>query len=332
MFGALEVKTSYSILSSLNKIDKLTEKAKEYNYSFLTITDVNNMFGVYEFYLSCKNNGIKPLIGIEIKDNDKRYILIAKNNDGYKNLIKLSTLVSERELSTDDLKLYNKDIILVMPYSNYNKDIIDIFDDYFIGYSTLEEKDNIHDRYVFINDVSYIDREDYKYLDYALMIRDDKKLGEIELGTYKNKHLLKRDEFDIYVDDRCLDNMKYIYEECNVILEYKDGLLPVYDEKIDSYEYLKNLCHKGIRRRLNDNVPKEYLDRLEYELSIIKKMGFCDYFLVVWDYVKYAKFNDILVGPGRGSAAGSLVSYAIGITEIDPIKYDLLFERFLNPE
>ena len=332
MFGALEVKTSYSILSSLNKIDKLTEKAKEYNYSFLTITDINNMFGVYEFYLSCKNNGIKPIIGIEIKDIDKRYILIAKNNDGYKNLIKLSTLVSERDINIEDLKLYNKDIILIMPYSSYNKDIIDIFDDYFIGYSTLKEKDNIHDRYVFINDVSYIDRDDYKYLDYALMIRDDKKLGEIELGNYKNRHLLKRDEFDIYVDDRCLDNMKYIYEECNVILEYQEGLLPIYDESIDSYEYLKNLCYKGINRRLHDNVPKEYFDRLEYELSIIKKMGFCDYFLVVWDYVKYAKFNDILVGPGRGSAAGSLVSYAIGITEIDPINYDLLFERFLNPE
>ena len=93
---------------------------------------------------------------------------------------------------------------------------------------------------------------------------------------------------------------------------------------MNSYEYLKSLCEKGLNKRLNNNVSSEYKDRLEYELSVINKMGFCDYFLIVWDYVKYAKFNNILVGPGRGSAAGSLVSYTLGITGIDPIKYNLL--------
>ena len=119
---------------------------------------------------------------------------------------------------------------------------------------------------------------------------------------------------------------------CNLTIGYKEGLLPVYDENINSFEYLSMLCNKGLKRRLNDDVSELYQNRLDYELSIIKQMGFCDYFLVVWDYVKYAKFHDILVGPGRGSAAGSLVSYTLGITDIDPIKYDLLFERFLNPE
>ena len=334
MLTALEVKSSYSILSSLNKIDILTEKAKSIGYFSLAITDSNNMFGVYEFYLACKKNGIKPIIGMELQDLNNRYILLAKNNDGYKNLIKLSTIVSERNVEIDDLKKYKDNLILIMPYSSFKEDIFNIFDDNFVGYSTLEEKDLINNdkKKVFINDVSYIDKEDYKYIDYLYMIRDDKRLGDMELGTNKGKHLLSKNEFDSLVDDKTLQNMKYISDECNVTLEYKEGLLPIYDKNINSYEYLTNLCKKGLNKRLNNNVPEEYINRLNYELDIINKMGFCDYFLVVWDYVKYAKFNDILVGPGRGSAAGSLVSYSIGITDVDPIKYDLLFERFLNPE
>lgn len=126
--------------------------------------------------------------------------------------------------------------------------------------------------------------------------------------------------------------MKYIEDVCNVSFEYNSNLLPIYDENINAFEFLTNLCNKGLNKRLNGNVSEIYQKRLNYELDVINRMGFCNYFLVVWDYVKYAKFNNILVGPGRGSAAGSLVSYSIGITEIDPIKYDLLFERFLNPE
>ncbi len=334
MLTALEVKSSYSILSSLNLIDMLTEKAKSMGYFSLAITDSNNMFGVYEFYLSCKKNGIKPIIGIEIESINNRYILLAKNNNGYKNLIKISTIVSERDLDINDLNTYKDDIILIMPFSNFNQDIFNVFEDSFIGYSTLEERKIIDTtkRKIFINDVSYIDKDDYKYLDYLYMIRDDKRLGEVELGTHKNKHLLSKEEYENLVDNDTLQNMKYISDKCTVTLEYKEGLLPIYDKDIDSYEYLTNLCNKGLNKRLNGNVTKEYSDRLKYELDVIKKMGFCDYFLVVWDYVKYAKFNDILVGPGRGSAAGSLVSYSIGITDVDPIKYDLLFERFLNPE
>lgn len=334
MLTALEVKSSYSILSSLNKIELLTEKASNIGYFSLAITDTNSMFGVYEFYLSCKKNNIKPIIGIEIENDNNRYILLAKNNDGYKNLIKISTIVSERNIDINELNNYKDSLILIMPNSSYNEEIFSIFEDKYIGYSTLEEKKLIDNtkRKVFINDVSYIDKEDYKYIDYLYMIRDDKRLGEIELGTHKDKHLLSKEEFKNVVDTSALENMKYISEVCNVTLEYQKGLLPIYDKEIDSYEYLTNLCNKGLSKRLNGNVTKEYSDRLKYELDIINKMGFCDYFLVVWDYVKYAKLNNILVGPGRGSAAGSLVSYSIGITDIDPIKYDLLFERFLNPE
>ena len=334
MLTALEVKSSYSILSSLNLIDVLTEKAKSMGYFSLAITDSNNMFGAYEFYLSCIKKGIKPIIGMEVDGINNRYILLAKNNNGYKNLIKLSTIVSERDIDINDLNTYKEDIILIMPNSRYDEEIFNLFEDSFIGFSTLEESKIIDNdkRKVFINDVSYIDKEDYKYLDYLYMIRDDKRLGEIELGTLIGKHLLNKNEFDSVVDNDTLQNMKYISDKCTVTLEYQKGLLPIYDKDIDSYKYLTNLCNKGLNKRLNGNITKDYSDRLKYELDIIKKMGFCDYFLVVWDYVKFAKFNNILVGPGRGSAAGSLVSYSIGITDVDPIKYDLLFERFLNPE
>lgn len=332
MFTALEVKTSYSILGSLNKIDVLVSKAKELGYSSLAITDVNNMFGVYEFYLACIKNGIKPIIGICVVFDDYRFILLAKNNNGYSNLIKISTMLSEDNFGIDNLKGYNDDVILIMPYSCFNKDITDIYDEFFIGYSSLDEANSINGNKVLISDICYIDKGDFRYLDYLIMIRDDKKLGEFALGTYKGKHLLNKEEFDDLVTSSVISNMKYIEDICNVSFEYKSGLLPIYDKDTDAFLFLSNLCNKGLNRRLGGKVTHVYQKRLDYELDVIKKMGFCDYFLVVWDYVKYAKFNNILVGPGRGSAAGSLVSYSIGITDVDPIKYDLLFERFLNPE
>ena len=332
MLCALDVKTSYSMLSSLIKINELTEKAKELGYFSLAITDTNNMFGAYEFYLSCKKNGIKPIIGIKLEYDNNKFILLAKNNNGYKNIIKLATISSENKIDNNILTEYSDDLILIIPYSNYNKDIIDIYKEYYIGYCNIEEKNNINDKAVFINDISYLEKDDYKYLDYLVMIKEDKKLGEFELNTFKNKYLLSLEEFNLITDNDVRDNMKHITEVCNVTLEYTSDLLPIYDKDIEPNEFLRNLAYKGINKRLNNNVNNEYIERLDYELSVIEKMGFSDYFLVVWDYVKYAKFNNILVGPGRGSAAGSLVSYAIGITDVDPIKYDLLFERFLNPE
>ena len=244
MLTSLEVKTSYSILGSLNKIEALVSRAKELGYSSLAITDTNNMFGSYEFYLTCLKYNIKPIIGIEILFDDKRFILLAKNNNGYKNLIKLSTLISEDNINEDVLKLYNKDIILIIPYECFDKRIISIYDEYFIGYSSLDDINNIDDNKVFINDTCYIDRNDYKYLDYLIMIREDKKLGEFELGTYKGRHLLTKEEFDSFVPNNIISNMKYIEDVCNVSFEYNSNLLPIYDENIDAFEFLTNLCNK----------------------------------------------------------------------------------------
>lgn len=332
-YTALQVKTSYSILESLNNINELVSKANNLGYTSFAITDNNNLFGVMEFYLECKKYNIKPIIGIELNFNDNKILLYAKNNQGYKKLIKLSTKASEETLEIKDLSS-NEDLILVMPYPHINKEIYEMFKDKYIGYYSKQERNKVPSIYkcVFINDVSYLNKEDYEYLDYSYMIKEGKILGEYELHTHINKHLLTQEEAKEISTSEDIANTKEISDMCNVELGYQKGLLPVYDENINSSEYLTKLCNKGLNKRLNNNINLVYQERLDYELSIIIKMQFCDYFLIVWDYVRFAKFNNILVGPGRGSAVGSLVSYTLGITEIDPIKYNLPFERFLNLE
>ena len=331
-YTALEVKTSYSILNSLNDIKKLVNLAVSYGYSSLAITDENNMFGVMEFYEECLKNNLKPIIGIDLTIDDGHILLYAKNNKGYKNLIKLSTIISDKELTYNDLLEYRDNLILIMPFSFYNEKIFSIYEDKFIGYNTIEERNKITEKKVYISNVSYLKENDHKYLDYAKMIKQGKIIGEYELNNHKGMHLPTQEEIINISNKEDLDNNTYIIDNCNVTLEYTEGLLPIYDKNIDSKEFLHNLSLKGLNKRLNNNVPKEYLERLDKELSVIDKMGFNDYFLIVYDYVLYAKKNHILVGPGRGSAAGSLVSYTLGITDIDPLKYNLLFERFLNVE
>lgn len=331
-YVALGVKTCYSILSSLNNVKKLVLCAKEYGYSSLAICDDDNMFGVMEFYLECRKNGIKPIIGVCLSYNDKKLLLYAKNNNGYKNLIKLVTIVSDRKVLIDDLITYSDDLILVMPVKCYDREVYDIYSDKYIGYSSIDERKLFNNNLVYISDVRYLHRDDYKYLDYALMIKNGNVLGEYELGRYKDNYLKKLDEINSICSNEDIMNMELIANSCNVILDYNDGLLPVYDKNIDSKKYLDELSHRGLIKRLNGDVSKIYLDRLEMELKVIDEMGFNDYFLIVYDYVLYAKKNNILVGPGRGSAAGSLVSYTLGITDVDPIEYNLLFERFLNKE
>lgn len=331
-YTPLQVKTSYSILSSLNNIKSLVALAKEYGYTSLAITDENNMFGVMEFYLECKKNNIKPIIGIELTMSNAILLLYAKNLDGYKNLIKLATIKSDRELTFEDLNNYKNNLILIMPYFYYDESIYNIYNDKYIGYSTKEERDKIKDKKVLINDIKYLYKKDSPYLDYINMISAGKILGEYELNTHTFNYLLTKEEVENLSPDIDIENTNIIASSCNLELGYTKGLLPIYDPNIDSRKFLYELSHKGLNRRLNGNVTKEYLERLEKELQVIDEMGFNDYFLIVYDYVLYAKKNNVLVGPGRGSAAGSLVSYTLGITDIDPIKYNLLFERFLNKE
>ena len=321
-------KSNYTLLSSLLKIDDIISYAKKNNLPSISLTD-SNMFGTMEFIHKCEKQGIKPVIGLEVNLEDFTIVLYAKNYKGYQSLIKLSTIQSEKIISIDDLKKYNKDVIVVLPFIYKDKFNLlgDIYVDLYLGYTNKsEEKESliITKNIVFFRENLYLNKTDEEYLNYLYRIRDGKTItDEIEYDT-------KNHELDT-TDINCIDNNIKILNECNLIFPETENLLPIY-ECSDSKKYLIELSKKGLSKRLNNKVNDEYKERLMYELNVINDMGFANYFLVVYDFIKYAKKNKILVGPGRGSAAGSLVAYSLGITDIDPLKYDLLFERFLNPE
>ena len=253
--------------------------------------------------------------------------------------MKLVTIKSERLINEDDLSKYNNDLICVIPFGNYHqqdeneiiKKLLNIFDDLYIGFINKNEyekikEDNLHPLY--LKKVLYLENNDIETLKYLLMLRDDKTLSD----DYEFNYSFNIDDFS----DNFIENEEFL-NKCKIVLPKYHLNLPNYvnyneTHGLDSDEYLYNLSIVGLTKRLNNQVTLKYRDRLLHELDVIKKMGFSNYFLIVYDYIRYAKKNNILVGPGRGSAAGSLVSYSLGITDVDPIKYDLLFERFLNSE
>ena len=333
MYTPLYIKTNNSLLTSMIKIDELISFAKKKNIKSLTITD-NNMYGVMEFYKACIKEGIKPIIGLEI-NIDNNIVLYAKNNIGYKNLIKLSTIQSERTLTLDDLSTYSSDLICIVLYKSMNlyNDLNKIYMDIFKGYSNKTERNNLEgNNLVYLKPIYYLESYEEEYIRYLLAIKKGITVDNIVMEE-NNNFLVLENIINKHFNEDMPNNIK-IAEICNVEIKHQDNLLPIYPTPngIDSYEYLKQKCKEGMKKIFGFTVPRLYVERLKYELEIINKMGFCNYFLVVADFVGYAKENGILVGPGRGSAAGSLVSYLLNITTIDPIKYNLLFERFLNPE
>lgn len=325
MKSLIKVTTEYSLLESMIKIDELMSFCKENNILACGMCD-NNLFGVIEFYEKCLKNNIKPLIGLEIKVTNLKLYLYAKNYNGYQNLIKLNTIAQQREISLFDLDNFSDNLILIIPYSSIElfKEVKNIFKTIYIGYTNEIEYKNaslINDKVIFLRDIKSLNVEDAKYLNYLNMIKNNTSISNFQFIDYQTNAYNTSDK----------DDTKDFVDEINIEIHNDKNYIPRYDCE-DSYTHLKNLTQKGLNKRLGGNITKEYQERLDYELSVIKKMGFVDYFLIVYDYVLYAKKNGILVGVGRGSAAGSIVSYTLGITDIDPIKYNLLFERFLNPE
>jgi len=308
----LGIVTDYTLLKSLITIDNLINYAKDNNISVLGILN-DNLCSTMEFYNKSKKNDIKPIIGLIKKNNDLEYYLYPKNNLG------LIDLFNEH---------FNSDnIICVIPYES--RELFDIleYDDLYLSYKNSDELKNIlllTNNVVYINKVYSISKEDAKYVNYLHMIDLGYTISNYNYNDYSLNILgNKVSEFD----------SSTTYKFSNLIdIEIKNDkkYIPIYCD--NSFEYLKSLSIKGLKKRFNNYLSDEYKKRLLYELDVIKNMGYVDYFLIVFDYVKYSKNNGIMVGPGRGSAAGSLVSYSLGITEIDPIKYDLLFERFLNPD
>ncbi len=323
MIIPFNIKTDASLLKSLIKIDDLINIAKEYNYEALTITD-NKMYNVMSFYHKCLISNIKPIIGIELTINNNTFLLYAKDIFGYYNLVRITSLenITINDLTKDGL-------ILILPYKSFElkNELEQIFDDIYYSYENAFEYEQIKDtKCIYVNEIKALTLEDTEYLSYLDSIRTGESL-EIKYNDY----YLKPKEELIKLEK----NIKYheeIYNKCNVEINHRDDLLPKFKcpDNEDSFSYLKKLCLIGVKKKLGETVPKIYQERLKYELNVINEMGFCNYFLIVQDYVKFAKENGILVGPGRGSAAGSLVSYVLDITDVDPIKYNLLFERFLN--
>lgn len=389
-FVHLHTHTQYSLLDGASKIPELVAYAKELGMPALAITDHGVMYGAIEFYRECLKQGIKPIIGCEVyitsgdrhdksmSSRDKMYhlILLAENNEGYQNLMKLVSIGEvegfyyKPRIDKTVLRQYSKGLICLsacvageVPRHIVRGELetaekvlleyLDIFDKdhYFLeiqNHDLPEEKTvatflrQMAAKYdlglVATNDLHYVRREDAAGQDVLLCIQTNSQYTDPNRMRFNNDmyYLKTREEMQERFPGEvaALDNTVKIAERCNVTLEFGHLLLPEFPlpEGITSMDdYLRTLCEEGYPERYasDDTVARE---RLEYELGIIKQMGYSGYFLIVWDFINYCRTHDIPVGPGRGSAAGSIVAYLTGITNIDPLKYNLIFERFLNPE
>ncbi len=390
-FTHLHVHTEYSLLDGSSKISELLPRAKELGMDSLAITDHGVMYGVIDFYKKAKEVGVKPILGCEIyvapgsrfdreqsRGDDRYYhlVLLAENNQGYKNLMKIVTrgftegYYYKPRVDYEILERYHEGIIALsaclageIPNKILKEDyegaraaarrMNELFGQ---GNFFLELQDHglrqqtqvnsvimrmskeLDIPLVVTNDVHYIKEEDAVPHDILLCIQTGKLVTDQDRMRYEGGQFFLKSEEEMqkvfpYAKE-ALENTHKIAERCNVEIVFGEQKVPKFDvpEGYDAFSYLKELCEKGLVKRYGDPPPEELKERLAYELDTIKNMGYVDYFLIVWDFIRFAKSQDIAVGPGRGSAAGSIVAYCLEITNIDPIRYQLIFERFLNPE
>jgi DNA polymerase-3 subunit alpha len=390
-FYHLHCHSHYSLLDGLPKIDEMLDYCKETGMSAVALTDHGNVYGAVEFFKKAKEKGIKPILGCEvylaiesaklkrIKIDDKRYhlILLVKNEQGYKNLVKLITksylegFYYKPRIDEEMLKEHSQGLIcltacvqgkipqlILEKKISAAKKIAKEYQEIFGAenfYLELQHHPNLKDQeivnkalieisrelkipLVATNDSHYLRPEDAKAQDILMLINTNADPKDPERLT------MLSDDFSMRPPERMIEDFKEIPEAientekivqmCNFEFNLGQTRLPKFETPSgkDAQEYLKELCFWGLEKRYGKNPPKEVIERMEYELGVIEKTGFASYFLIVQDFVNWAKNNRIIVGPGRGSAGGSLISYLLGITEIDPLKYGLLFERFLNPE
>lgn len=389
-FTHLHVHTEYSLLDGSSKIKEITSRAKELGMKSLAITDHGVMYGVIDFYKAAREVGIKPILGCEVYvapgsrfdkqpgESESRYyhlVLLAENNTGYKNLMKIVSrgftegFYYKPRVDYEVLEQFHEGIIAlsaclagevqrylargmyeagceaakryegIFGKGNFFLELQDhgIPEQKYVNPQLIRMSQELGIDLVCTNDVHYTYAQDADAHDILLCIQTGKKVTDenrmrYDGGQYYLKSPEEMAELFPYAP-QALENTCKIAERCNVEIEFGVTKVPHFEvpQGFDSWTYLNHLCNEGMKRRYPD-ADEEKKKRLEYELSVIHKMGYVDYFLIVWDYINYAKTHGIAVGPGRGSAAGSIVSYCLGITDIDPIKYSLIFERFLNPE
>jgi len=388
-FVHLHLHSEYSLLDGYTRISKLFDKVKELGMDSVAITDHGAMFGVIDFYKNAKKNGVKPIIGCEvytaartrfdkdpIKDKNMGHlVLLAKNNKGYNNLIKIVSkgytegFYYKPRIDLEVLEEYSDDIIClsaclagdikrkilnndyegakelalklnnIFGHGNFYLEIQDhgLEEQKLVNKNVIKLSNETGIPLVATNDVHYLSKDDHTAHDILLCIQTGKTVedeGRMKFPT--NEFYLKSHDEMLklfpYAEEAIANTIK-IADMCNVEFDFNKMHLPGFDvpKEYNPSEYLRKLCYEGLRRRYQV-ITDEIKDRLEYELNTIEEMGYVDYFLIVWDFIKYAKDNGIVVGPGRGSCGGSIVAFTLNITDIDPIQYNLIFERFLNPE
>ncbi|MGL5268402.1 MAG: DNA polymerase III subunit alpha [Spiroplasma sp.] len=359
----LNVHSNYSFLSSSIKLEKYLQFAEKNNLTSLVLTDKNVMYGAYQFYQLCSKKNIKAIIGLECKwkyqEEMINLVLLSSNYQGYKSLIKISTFLNTKNpfLTNHEIKeelISNPNLIVAIKTENIKHPTLNVIwtllkqnqnNEIYFAISENNIKDlaflsKITTKILGLNLVNSLKPEDGEIIQVLDAIKNNKILKEEQLlkngsNYYKNEAELKK-----IFPEWVLENNNIIINKCNLNLpkltnQEKLQQLPKFNtpNNISSAKYLKELCKKGLEKRFNSKTIKQsYITRLFSELEIINLMNFNDYFLIVQDYVKFAKNQGIIVGPGRGSVAGSLVAYVLEITDVDPIKYNLIFERFLNPE
>lgn len=373
------------ILDNKGNPAEFIKLAAKYGMNSLAITDHGNLFGVIEFYQGCLKEGIKPIIGCEVyidpeeEDSRKSFhlTLLAKDNTGYKNLMKLvskgfveNLVAGKGKIKKEWLREYSEGLIalsgclqgevasLALQESGEKK-ILDVAgwyrevfgkENFFVEIMNngMKEQQKVIPQLVNMakkigvgivatNDVHYVNKDGSLLQEVLLCIGTGTTLTDpkrLKFSTQEFYFKTPQQMKEIFKDyPEAIKNTVEIAKRCNVEINFDKIYLPEFKlpEGETAESFLKKLCEEGLKKRYKEITP-EVKQRLEYELSVINKMGFAAYFLIVWDFINYARSKNIPVGPGRGSGAGALVSYCLGITNIDPIKYGLLFERFLNPD
>ena len=343
MVAHLNIHTAYDLLNASLRIEDVINKAKNEGYTALAITDTHVLYGFPKFYDACIAADIHPIFGMTLILTDGLYkvetVVLAQNNEGLKALYQLSSAIKmkeKEEVPLEWLKRYDDNLIIIFKdVESTHLQILEAFNDHTHVYMNHTSDDIIDRKKVWLQSARYLNREDADTISALQAIRDNSKLDLINESKDFGEHFPDQNELKNIsddVDEEVIKNTQTIVDLCQAELVYHQSLLPQF--VTPNGEVAKEYLWSVLIDKLNEwNLHNDqYLERLKHEYEIITNMGFEDYFLIVSDLIHYAKTHDVMVGPGRGSSAGSLVIYLLGITTIDPIKFNLLFERFLNPE